>query len=485
VIEQLAVDAPDQLKAVRATRRMEQEVVTAVRRQPMVLLTINPKLLTEPVSYAALNRWGEAYYHNGMLSQGNYLYHATDGSKLRRGVDRLPKKVWSQRCWNAAVTYVVPYDKVPEPFRVDELTKVALLRKPDTIKAIPNPLAFLNANIKQRDAKAGWLRDMEKLGFIRQGRGWISTHGDLQKTPVEGFPEFSVSVSQAGSNKRIYLYKGDEQILALHTKDGKVRLQNAYKYNEYRPVLVQVARDYLSDYDLGDLDDLKIYKVNGVIGGGEEQVPRERYKWTTRTHVKHPTDPYRYSYKDEEHVGQVDWTDVPRRNGHIYTAYVGNDKLLQVTTEKKGWKQTSHYDGTKIFDYQKALPHIEEIWHFLQSHRVEFFWNLTDIGMTTKSKGWSGPDVSILAKRKVGEVGDLTVWTNGSKVGLYGPKGLVGTGWLTTKGKITKVQPSYKYEKMGDKITAVLAKAAEYIHRKEGDNFAMAADITPDKKEAA
>jgi hypothetical protein len=484
ILELLAQQAPEQLAQVRATKRMEEEVIAAVRREPKVLLTINPKLLTEPVCYRALDRWAETYKHNGWAPDSRrYLSRVTDGDTLKQAIDRLPRKLWSQRCWDAAVTYVVSYEQVPEAFRNDQLTRTALLREPETIKAIPQPLAFLNQYIKQRDAGVDWYRAMEKLGFIRKGRGWISTESDLERTPVEGHPGFTVSVVEAGKNKRIYLYKDNEPVLVLHTKDGKVRLDKAWQYEEYRPVLIQVARDHLAEYDLGDLDRLKIFRVNGVIGGGEEQVKRERFKWTTRKHIRDPKDPWRTRYEDEEHVGQIDWTDVPRRNGHIYTAYLGNDKLMQVSTEGQGYRQVSTHEGTKIFDYQKALPHITEIWHFLQNNRVEFFWQLRDIGLTTKSKGWSSPEVSILAERKVGEAGDLTVWTNGSKVGLYGPQGYVGSGWLTARGKVTKVDVDYDYTKMKAKITEVLAKAARFIMAREGGQFDAPVTITPNKKE--
>jgi hypothetical protein len=180
----------------------------------------------------------------------------------------------------------------------------------------------------------------------------------------------------------------------------------------------------------------------------------------------------------------VAWTDVPRRNGHIYTGYLGDDKLLQISTENKSYKQMASHDGTTIFDYQKALPHIEEIWGFLQSKRVEFFGQLVDIGLTTKSKGWSSPEIDVLAQRKVGEAGGCTVWTNGNKVGLYGPDGHLATGLLTTKGKIRNVSVDYHYTNMEAKFTEVLAKAALYVMHKESGKFSVPLQVSADKKAA-
>lgn len=431
--------APHHYGAV-SDRTNEEALVKAVRRNISILSKAPKEKLTEPVVFAALERWARA---------------GTDADRVM--LKNTPKASWSKRCYEAAVGYVVTLDEVPSRWRSPQIKIEAVKRDPNNIVFIDDIGAWMGEHAKEVTGDKKWLAKLSNAGVFKVGRHWVAVK-DMDSTPLKSGGSFVV-IPTGPSNFRVYLLdRKGRTLVQLRTKENKFEVEGGAIFDRYvgpaklkevAPQLVELIKETprLQEFSMNVLNWVGLYNAYDYSDGKRREF--------VRTEDELPHKPYDRAGK------AIEWAEAPHLDGNLYLGFINGKKVIRiVTAERKAMygKSRTYVDDVDLFVKPGRLfKYSKDIAAWADYHLPTNGWSavLRNIGVVfkDKAKDW----VSLLDK-KITEVDDLQVWRAGDTISVWhAEKGYLGKGTLRKNGKITGTDVSRDHSKFTSKVHDVFA----------------------------
>lgn len=392
---------PDAYDDERSSVMGEEDITDALKKNWQVLNKIAPEKMTEGMAYTALaaHAWG-----NRIQSRLNSVsgYHEASQAHIavQAALKRIPKSLWSKRCWKHGVGTVENLNKVPQRYLDDEMIVAALKADPRQINYVPNVTdwlatsgpAALGDKLKDKD----FLAYLQQSGIFKLGRNWMDAK-DMKREPLPSGGSYVLVKTQA--NFRAYLFdKKGRMVVELFSEKDAVKSHRSVDIESNAKLVHEFVQDTANTLAYSDWDILKsanIFKVG-------------RYT------LKHISELDR---KKKGAGGKIMWASGEFSNGTTHAGFVRDNLVIEITesSSQGGWGRRSRTTIDKIenhISYHQLWPLSKEIAEAMNVMRLEGGWRHQSIGVDhTSSNEWAS-----LFGEKLGENGEMSVWKgDGSK----------------------------------------------------------------------
>ena len=433
----------------------DESLSLAVKANLNILTVLTPEQITEPVAYAAMDRWA------GATSPDRRGFTYSYQKEQREILDKIPHEVWSKRVYEAAVGYLVNLKQVPGKYRDKAMIHAALRRDPSNAQYMRDPAKFLNANSLGAAQQSGdWKTKLEASGVIPLKDGSFTNISDMQK---ETLPSgYQVGILPLGrTNKRLYLFdpKG-KYICYLYTDKKKVWFPDAAKFVKYQAPLAELAKKYLGGFEPWELNSAGVYGHSSYSGGN----------WFTENTASRKKD------------GAIEWSDQVHVEGEMYVAWFKNKPILRAYTEASkgmyGRGGNAYIREFKVYDWPIVLKYATDIMHYAAKHMYQsdsYHWQ--PLGYITTNRRGGGTVINV-GEKQIGKVGDYAVKSSGDGkyIGIFGPMGMIAYGiYRKGTGAIENVQEvgESRYHRTGDSIERAFVSIANYLRTKSTATMAL------------
>ena len=383
----------------------EAVLVKAIEQgRPEIVDHLTPEQVTEPVAYAYVKHFAPYDYQHNVIR-------------------RLPRDHWSERVYYEAVGRFLTLKDVPAKFRKPGVIEQAFMRDP--ISNLPllkdaagwlnkNPQPWMNGKDWRVKAEAGGVIFVKKQGFVNVA------DLDRQDLPSGGFV---ATIKSGPVNRRAYVFdKAGKFLVRMFTEKDKVWIpewQSVQK--QQRRYVMEAANLLFQRFDPGDLNHLDIFDNR------REFVPVEQAQ--------------------RQKIGGLDYTRTEHFGSDLYTVWHGKKQALRLhlTTSNAAFGRSTPTVDVDVFDPAYLLPRAADVLALLKMKHLPTNggYRLEKIGIVVPKGG----DYELIAEKKLGEVGDLSVWTNdaGTRLCLAGPQGVMARGAIRKNGSIGNINIDYHY----------------------------------------
>lgn len=455
---------PDAFGDDRASALGEENITDAITKNISVLDKVDPEKMTEGMAYAALRSHAKACERTPWLGgdDGYSEYHYNKDYKLvsettKASLGRIPKRLWSKRCWYAAVSWVEPLNKVPARYVDDKMVAAALLRDPRQIAFVENPADWLTKNgktlLSDKLDNKDYVAHFNQLGVFKMGREWIDAT-ELERKPIEGAPGYSFVFVWAKTNYRAYLFDKKGKIaLELWSSGEKMhtnRVKDVAKHADAVKKLMIAEREYFAKQDSDILKDAGVFSVG--YGSNVSLKAAEELKLVPR--------------------GNLFWTDGSLTKGTVHTAYAKESHKNPLVTieEAQGGNAFGNGGSMRIDKITNHVPMMK-----LRAMASDFAESFN----TMKLKGGYGQQISTmglyedtkgawhsLVGEKLGESGEFTVYRGlegaSNRVSVFhNILGYLGGAKVLKNGTIKDLDMHYNHRDLASTVSKLLEVIAK------------------------
>ena len=392
---------PDAYDDERSSVMGEEDITEAIKKNWQVLNKIAPEKMTEGMAYTALEAHAWANRSVSWLPAASG-YHDDSQAKIavQTALKRIPKSLWSKRCWKHAAGAVENLNKVPQRYLDDEIIVAALKADPRQINYVPNvtdwlatkgPVA-LGDKLKDKD----FLAYLQQSGVFKLGRNWMDAK-DMNREPLPSGGSYVLVKTQA--NFRAYLFdKKGRMVVELFSEKDIVKSHRSSDIKPNAKLIQEFVKTQANNLAYSDWDVLKsadIFKVG-------------RYT------LKHIAELDR---KKKGAGGKIMWASGEFSNGTTHAGFVRDNLVIEITESfgTGGWGRVSK---TTIDKMQNHIGYVQlwalskEIADAMNVMKLEGGWGNESMGVDhTSSNEWAS-----LFGEKLAENGEMSVWKgDGSK----------------------------------------------------------------------
>ena len=426
----------------------EMLLKTVESANPHLIPHLKPEQVTEPVAHALLQK------HVAPTSFTTKHVKYQPGRAIRdwssEKLAAMPREHWAARDYALAAGSVLDLKDIPAKFRKKDVVAAAVLRDPFNLTALKDPAGWLNANEKVLAAapEAGNLKDKKWLdlaeanGVIKIKKQGFVNVADLPRQPLQAGG--ALAEIKHGDNRRFYLFdKKGKFVVRIHVDKGAVTMPEWMKAQAFRQQVLEIANEHLTSFGAGQLVKLGIHKSTSHGGGFYLEEDAERKK-----------------------LGDLDYAVSETGGKSVLTVWLGKRQMLRHVTERTrgyNWNTVE----TSLPDPVALIPHGKDLLKIILREAHAYARAFYKVGIkATNTGGWGHHylrDTDLVTERQIGQVGDLSVWTNGRRIGIVGPQGMMADGVILKKGNISKVHIDYDFKAHTDAINAAFAKMEQAL----------------------
>lgn len=455
---------PDAIEDTRASNMDEKNLIEAIEKNVNVLNKVEPEDMTEGMAYAALSgharqckREPWLYGDDGYTNRRESDHHYQEVVRpVEASLNRIPKRLYSKRCWFAAVSFTEPLAKVPTRYLDDKMISTALQRDPRQIVSVENPGQWLTKNGKELGDKMkdkNFIAHLNQVGVFKMGREWIDAH-DLDRRPI-GTTGFSFAYVRPQSNYRCYVFDKKGKIaLELWSENDTIKTNRVSDVKKNAKVINQMIVDNRHDFSMSNADVLKDagifragYGSNSVVKGQQE-----------------------LTLKKLNEGDKLRWTKGSFSVGNVYTAYAGENRsrpVLQIEekSSNSGWNGNAKpyiTDAENFVPAMKLRDMAAELAGAFNKHKLKGDYRVRDLGLyqATDDTWYS------LCGEKLGEAGELSVWRGqdgaANRITVYHTiLGYIACAKILKNGTIKDLDMNHSHSAMTSTISKLLEAVAK------------------------
>ena len=427
----------------------DESLSLAVKANLSILRMLTPEQITEPVAFAAMDKWASTVAPD----RGGYTYNYQ--TEHREMLDKIPREVWSKRVYEAAVGNIITLKQVPAKYRDKAMITTAIRRDPSNVQYMRDPAKFMNAVPASHfgPQHEAWKKKLEAAGVIPLKDGSYTNISDMKKeTLPSGYQVGELPLGRV--NKRLYLFdpKG-KYVCYLYTDKKKVWFPDAAKFIKYQAPLAELAEKYLYGFEPWELNAAGVYSHSSYRGDN----------WFTEKTASRRKD------------GAIEWTDQSHVEGEMYVAWYKGKPILRAYTEASkgmyGKGGNAYIRDFKVYDWPVVLKYAKDIMHYVVKSMYQsssYHWQPLGY-ITTARRG--GGDLINVGEKEIGKVGDYSAKSSGDGkyVGIFGPDGMIAYGVLRKgTGAIDNIQTvgESRYRPTGQSIERAFTSIANYLRSK-------------------
>jgi hypothetical protein len=414
----------------------DASIIEALKKNWRVLITLPPDKITEPMAYTVMQKFAGA----GSTATYKKYRREKNDSPITPVLLNIPKTVWSKRVYQEAVGYVIPLKSVPNKYRDDALTKLAIERNPENIKDLTDPAKFLNQNFKGYGNDM-WRQAIEESGCAIIKNKYYNVSG-LPKVKLKSGNSYALLDSGKTNVKVFFFDKKDNYKFYLYTLKDKVHVPN-----HLQPIAEKFKNDIVEMADKlpfinNDLNDIGVYDKPNGGARTEETTPKTAFS-------------------------NMEWSKNYHKGGYMYVAWSKNKPAIRIYVGASGkgmyGKGDAKIEDVTIYDFPYCLDHSDDIAKYINNKiYAQGGWHqLSKLGILFK-KDKSAYSIKIDA---VGKMDDLTIYKNKTKIGLFGPKGMIAHGTMYKSGEIGDIKQE-DYDINPEVIDKLFNKLSQIIKSK-------------------
>ncbi len=441
---------PDAYDDERSSALGDDDIIDTLTKNIGILAKIDPDKMTEGMAFTVLKSFASRLRYRPSLSfETGHEPFSEEDKKARSLVARIPKRLWSKRCWQEGVAYIEPLKQVPTRYLDDAMIETALKRDAGQIQYVPEATDWLTKNAatmlpgQLKDQR--WLSFLNKWGVFKMGRDWIDA-AELPRTKLPSGASFVYAKAQ--TNFRAYVFNKKGKLAAdiysandaLHTSRQQSIIENAQAIREM--VMIEPHR-----FSFKDTDILAPIGIFGVGSGFR--------KMTTEDKLPRQT---------QSSGGKLKWALGGIVHGTYHIAYLADTKVMMVNDSISTAGFSSRNRKASIDDIENFVP-LMKIWPmageiadaFNQMKLIGHSNKLREFGITmTPSKVW----VNLIGE-KLGGNGDLSVWrgagTAQQSISVYhNIIGYLGGAKMLKNGTIKDLEMASKHRDFAKMVSAML-----------------------------